>query len=173
MHIKPRPLAFTVLNIKHIDLGSELSSQPSPLGLPLFGGQESKQLCWRDAGFRPHHAAYLSGHLPMSLSHVHTFPRMGASQVLGRGRKETLKGTLCCSACLSPQPLLRSVLLLPEEEMSFHSPSGLCCYLFPSSVPNSPMNFSERPQLVCQGPGTNIKTTKGGKNPRTPWVSFL
>lgn len=83
--------------------------------------------------------------------------------MLGGGRKETLKGTLCCPACLSPQPLPRSVLLLPEEEMSFHSRSGLCCYLFPSSGPNSPMNFSERPQLVCQGPGTNIKTTKGGK----------
>lgn len=92
--------------------------------------------------------------------------------MLGRDRKETLKGTLCRSTCLSPQLLQRSVLLLPEEEMCFHSPSGLCCYLFPSSVPNSPMNFSEKPQLLCQGPGTNIKIIQGGKNPRAPWVSF-
>lgn len=47
--------------------------------------------------------------------------------------------------------------------MSFYSLSALRWYLFPKSVPNSQMNFSEKPQLECQGPGNNIKIIKRGK----------
>lgn len=57
--------------------------------------------------------------------------------------------------------------------MSFYSLSGLCWYLFPRSVPNSQMNFSEKLQLECQGPGNNIKIIERGKKSQNPLGVFF
>ena len=93
------------------------------------------------------------------------------AQSLGWGIKKTQKGGPCCYfSCISPQVLLESVLLLPERKNEF---LFLRWYLFPKSVPNSQMNFSEKPQLECQSPGNNIKIIKRGKkNLRICWMLF-
>lgn len=71
--------------------------------------------------------------------------------------RKLFKWPLCYSSCPSPRGAPKICSLAPW--MSFHSLSGDCWYLFPSSVPNNQMHFPERPQLACQGPGKNIKIT--------------
>lgn len=66
--------------------GLSSAPQPSPLGLPLLGGQESKQLCRCDAGFRPRRAACPSGRLPRSLS-TSTLSLDGSQSGVRRGQK--------------------------------------------------------------------------------------
>lgn len=80
--------------------------------------------------------------------------------------------TLPTSAPSSPQVLWICSLCPLKEEMSSESLSGFLWYLFPSWAPNSLMNFSERPQLACQGPGNNIKNNQERNNPRSPRVLF-
>lgn len=91
-------------------------------------------------------------------------PPFTLSPKLGWGKKETWKRAplLLCTHQPPGIPGVCSLAPWRKKKWVFIPAQASADVYFPRSVPNSQMNFSESPQLECQGPGNNIKVIKGG-----------